>query len=165
MRGVRVGEAALPGPEPLRVLVANVTSWAAGWRGLTVAGADVYCVQEARITAERLESARSAARRRGLVLQPGEASEDGLRLLAFAHHPGTYLRSPCISGIDRAQATRMQYAVVHAGRHRALHIVQLYGYADGPAATQDNERLVFAALAWLRSLGDVPALLVGDFNL
>ena len=32
-------------------------------------------------------------------------------------------------------------------------------------AAERNESLILAALSWLRSLGDVPSLIVGDFNL
>ncbi|CAK0881315.1 unnamed protein product [Prorocentrum cordatum] len=39
------------------------------------------------------------------------------------------------------------------------------GHADGPAAAEDKEALLLAAVSWLRSLGDVPALLVRGFNL
>jgi hypothetical protein len=60
----------------------------------------------------------------------------------------------------------MQYAAVHLERKRALHIVQLYGLADGSRTSLDfNASLVLAAVAWLRPLGDVPMLVVGDFNL
>eukprot|EP00974_Lingulodinium_polyedra_P008646 826200-Lingulodinium_polyedra.AAC.1 len=66
-----------------------------------------------------------------------------------------------LSDEDRA---RMQYLVVHAGRGRALHVVQVYGWSEGERAAADNAALVMAAVAWVRSLGDVPALVVGDFN-
>jgi ribonuclease HI len=60
---------------------------------------------------------------------------------------------------------RMQYAVVHFGKRCALHIMQLYGRAEGGKPAEEfNASLVLAAAAWLRSLGDVPALIVGDLN-
>ena len=149
----------------MRILIANVTSWAAGWRGLTAACADVYCVQEARVTPVHSETLQTAARRQGLHMQLGTMDDEGQHLLAFAHRSSVCLRAVGIDGLNPDQEKRMQYAVVHLGRQRALHIVQIYGYADGAAAVPDNERLVLAALAWLRSLGDVPALIVGDLNL
>ena len=59
----------------------------------------------------------------------------------------------------------MQYAVVHMGSQHALHIVQIYGHAVGASKDDDNEKLVMAAMMWLRSLGDVPSIMVGDLNL
>ena len=47
--------------------------------------------------------------------------------------------------------------VVHAGGARALHIVQVYGESSGPRSADYNLSLVMEAVAWLRSLGDVPA--------
>eukprot|EP00974_Lingulodinium_polyedra_P063742 6154126-Lingulodinium_polyedra.AAC.1 len=60
---------------------------------------------------------------------------------------------------------RVQYAVVHAGGARALHVVQVYGESESARSADANIALVMEAVAWLRSLGDVPALLVGDFSL
>eukprot|EP00974_Lingulodinium_polyedra_P010444 1002915-Lingulodinium_polyedra.AAC.1 len=56
------------------------------------------------------------------------------------------------------ERARLQYVVVHAGRARALHVVQVYGWPEGDRAASDNAALVMAAIAWLRSLGDVPSL-------
>ena len=44
LRGVRIGEAAVPAPQTVKLVVANVTSWRASWTGLIAADADVYCV-------------------------------------------------------------------------------------------------------------------------
>ena len=165
--GVRFGEAANPGHPHLRLLVANVTSWRGSWRGLVAAGADVYCVQEARVPDDNgsVAAAVDGARRRGLRMQLGAAG-DGTHLLAFVHREGLHgLRAVGMVGLAPEQARRLQYAVLHLGGHRALHIVQVYGHADGLAAADDNEALLIAAVSWLRSLGGVPALLVGDFNL
>eukprot|EP00974_Lingulodinium_polyedra_P095254 9229552-Lingulodinium_polyedra.AAC.1 len=67
-------------------------------------------------------------------------------------------------GLTEAERQQLQYLVVHAGRRKALHVVQLYGWADGRAAAADNARLLLCAVSWVRSLGDVPALIVGDLN-
>jgi ribonuclease HI len=171
MRGWRIGEATKPGPpmgKPagVRIVVANVTSWAASWRGLISANADVYCVQEARIAVGDMASVEAEAAVRGLVVQPGDP-QGGEHLLCFAHKAmPKHLRAPAMVGIEQRMRGRMQYAVVHFGRRQALHIVQLYGIADGSKAAADfNASLVLAAVAWLSSLGDVPMLVVGDFNL
>ncbi len=127
----------------------------------------MYCVQEARVPSalDDVTQVEGAAKRRGVRLDWG-ADMDGQHLLAFAHRSsGVYLRTAPVEGLSVEQAARMQYAVAHMGRSRALHVVQLYGYADGATKNEDNEHLVLLALAWLRSLGDVPALIVGDLNL
>jgi ribonuclease HI len=77
----------------------------------------------------------------------------------------THLRTLALDGVEPRMRERMQYAAVHFGRKRALHVIQLYGRADGSRVSSDfNASLVTAAVGWLRSLGDVPALVVGDFN-
>ena len=68
------------------------------------------------------------------------------------------IRAAEVTNLAEDQTGRLQYAVIHVGRRRALHVVQIYGHADGSTKLADNERLVVAAMAWLRSLGDVPAL-------
>ena len=165
LRGRRLGEASRPGPE-LRVLVANVTSWRASWRGLLAVEADVWCTQEARVPSEEVDGVADEARRRGLQLQPGSA-EEGVHLLAFAHTAvGCHLRSPPMLGVTGAARSRLQYAAVHLGRRQALHIVHVYGYGEGGRQAEEfNASLVLTAAAWLRSLGDVPAFVVGDFTL
>eukprot|EP00974_Lingulodinium_polyedra_P020881 2019276-Lingulodinium_polyedra.AAC.1 len=40
----------------------------------------------------------------------------------------------------------------------------IYGESDGARSAEANLAVVVDAMAWLRSLGDVPALIVGDFN-
>eukprot|EP00974_Lingulodinium_polyedra_P109180 10564320-Lingulodinium_polyedra.AAC.1 len=60
---------------------------------------------------------------------------------------------------------RVQYAVAHAGGARALHVIQVYGESEGARSADSNLAIVSEAIAWLRSLGDVPAVLVGDFNM
>lgn len=104
------------------------------------------------------ESVQSSARLRGPIMHLGRAGESQ-HFLAFVHRQGAHhLRVVNIPGLSSDQACRLQYAVVHLGKRRAIHTVQIYGHVDGPAA-------VVAAVSWLRSLGDVPALIVGDFNL
>eukprot|EP00974_Lingulodinium_polyedra_P032016 3083672-Lingulodinium_polyedra.AAC.1 len=61
-------------------------------------------------------------------------------------------------------AGRVQYLVVHLGAARVLHVVQVYGESEGARSAQSNLHVVVEAVAWLRSLGDVPAVIVGDFN-
>jgi endonuclease/exonuclease/phosphatase family metal-dependent hydrolase len=150
----------------MRIIIANTTSWNASWRGLAAANADVYCVQEARIATGDLADMESEAKGRGLMLHPSDP-DDGEHLMLFAHRSGRrHLRAMSMQGVEQSMRGRMQYAVIHFGRRRALHIVQLYGVADGSrAATDFNASLMLAAVAWLRSLGDVPSLVVGDFNL
>ena len=166
-RATRVGEALRPGPHVLRLVVANVTSWRASWSGILAANADVYCVQEARIPVDPAvrDGVLAAAGCRGLQLHLSEAVEEQ-HLLAFAHKRGVgHLRTVAIKGLEPQQASRMQYGVLHLGKHRVLHMVQIYGHADGAVKDEDNAKLIIAAMAWLRSLGDVPSLIVGDFNL
>eukprot|EP00974_Lingulodinium_polyedra_P052630 5063091-Lingulodinium_polyedra.AAC.1 len=71
---------------------------------------------------------------------------------------------PLPDGPLGAREGRAQYLVVHLGGARVLHLVQIYGTSDGARAADANLGLVVAAVAWLRSLGDVPAVVLGDFN-
>eukprot|EP00974_Lingulodinium_polyedra_P014854 1437719-Lingulodinium_polyedra.AAC.1 len=67
-------------------------------------------------------------------------------------------------GLTEAERQRMQYLVVRAGRRKALRVVQFYGWADGRTVAVDNACLFMCAVSWLRSLGDVPVLTIGDLN-
>ncbi|CAK0871936.1 unnamed protein product, partial [Prorocentrum cordatum] len=68
----------------------------------------------------------------------------GLRLQLGASSDGTHL-----------------LAFAHREGLHGLRAVDMIGFTS----EQDNEALLVAAVSWLRSLGDVQALLVGDFNL
>jgi len=165
MRGVRIGEAAVPGPATMRILVANVTSWRASWKGLLAAGPDLICAQEARVLAELCEEVASDVGRRGYSLQY-RMECDGQHFLAFAHRRGCHVRTCAVPLTVEQMGGRLQYAVVHCGSRCAFHVMQLYGHTDGPSVVALNEELLMAALSWLRSRGDVPALLiVGDFKM
>ena len=168
MRGRRIGEASKPGPVRARLLVANVTSWSAAFRGLLPAGADVICVQEARIPADGKVEAEATARASGLELIVGGANADGAHLLACAWRDKgiVKVRAPSPVGVPARLAPRLQYAAIYLGRGCVVHVVQCYGHAEGDArAAEDNAQMVLAAAAFLRSLGDVPALIVGDLNM
>ncbi len=53
---------------------------------------------------------------------------------------------------------RLQYAAVYFGQRRIIHVVQIYGHAEGDAkAAEDYAQLEASAAAFLRSLEDAPA--------
>ena len=166
-RGWRVGEAANPGPAGrIRILSANVTRWSSAWRGLLAADADVWCVQEARVAPKDAAGAVAAAARRGYALQLGMPAEAQGSLLAVAHRrPGVAGRAEPMRGVSGDAAPRLQHLAVHLGRKDALHVVNVYGYTGGARVAELNEMLLLEAVAWLQSLGDIPALIVGDLNL
>ena len=91
-RGVRVGEARHPGPpsapRTAKLVVANVTSWRASWKGLLAAGADAWFVQEARIPSGEMEAAAAGALQRGMRMHPGPHAEEE-HLLAAASRVGS----------------------------------------------------------------------------
>jgi ribonuclease HI len=101
-----------------------------------------------------------------LELVLGKASAEGVHLLAYAVRGGGRLRALSPAGIPERLTDRLQYAAVYLGQRRVVHLIQIYGHAEGDArAIEDNAQLVLAAAAFLRSLGDVPALIVGDLNM
>eukprot|EP00974_Lingulodinium_polyedra_P039611 3800054-Lingulodinium_polyedra.AAC.1 len=63
-----------------------------------------------------------------------------------------------MQGCATDEEGRLQFLAAHAGGRRALHVVLVYGHAEGARAAEANVRLVMEAVAWLRSLGEVPAL-------
>jgi hypothetical protein len=144
----------------------NITSWCAAHRGLAAAGADVICAQEARIHVDDVEAAKAAARASGTELTVGTPNADGVHLLAFAARAGVHLRSPAVGRIPERYADRLQYAAIYLGHRQVIHVAQIYGHADGDGrAIEENAQLVLAAAVFLRSLGDVPAFIVGDLNM
>ncbi len=51
------------------------------------------------------------------------------------------------------------------GQRRVVHLCKIYGHAEHDARViEDNAQLVLSAAAFLRSLGDIPALIVGDLD-
>ena len=156
MRGRRVGEASNPGPAGgsgpggalTRVVVANVTSWRGSWRGLLQAEGDVYLAQEARIPVDELNTAKAEAAARGLDLNAGAASDGSHLLACAARGRARHIRTPAMSGLATSMRHRMQYVVIDFGQRRALHMVQVYGWADGMAAAEELPSGAPAAEAW-----------------
>ncbi|CAK0848334.1 unnamed protein product [Prorocentrum cordatum] len=168
--GVRVGEALVPGPQleappaTATILVANVIRWSASWRGLLAAEAQAWCIQEARIPAAEAEAAAAGARGRGMQLQLGPVHE-GTHLLAAATRVGRCsARASAPQGLSGRHPGRLQHVALHFGQGRALHVMNCYGYAGGRQDIDRNADLILEGVGWLRSLGDAPALLVGDLN-
>eukprot|EP00974_Lingulodinium_polyedra_P067408 6526635-Lingulodinium_polyedra.AAC.1 len=68
----------------------------------------------------------------------------GGALLAVASNRrrGAAVRTfPMGGALSAREQQRLQYAVIHCGRRRALHVVQIYGWAEGATAAADNARL------------------------
>eukprot|EP00974_Lingulodinium_polyedra_P025361 2452571-Lingulodinium_polyedra.AAC.1 len=63
---LRIGEARHPGP--FRLVSANVTSWGSAGKCMAKTGADLLCIQEARIRARDAEAAAGVARAHGYDL-------------------------------------------------------------------------------------------------
>ena len=164
MRGRRIGEAATPGPDQVRLLVANVTRWSASWRGLLQSDAAVWLLQEARIPSDDVESSVATAAQRGLRLRPGPVHE-GIHLLATAHRHGhCQVRAEPMRGLSGNHPGRLQHVALHLGPGRVLRVLNCYGYAGGRGDLERNAALVLEGIEWLRGLGGVPALLVGDLD-
>eukprot|EP00974_Lingulodinium_polyedra_P060333 5816768-Lingulodinium_polyedra.AAC.1 len=50
------------------------------------------------------------------------------------------------------------------GGARVPHVIQVYGEAERARSADGNLRIVVDAMAWLRSLGNAPAVIVGDLS-
>ncbi|CAK0847227.1 unnamed protein product, partial [Prorocentrum cordatum] len=91
--------------------------------------------------------------------------QDGEHLLAAAHAPGSCsARAEAMSGLSGRHPGRLQHLALHLGGNRAVHLLNVYGYAGGRTDRERNADLILEGLEWLRGLGGAPALLVGDLN-
>ena len=133
-RGERVGEAANPGPQgdECRLITANITSWSSGEAWALARAEDVVCLQEHRLTGERLAAAEAAGRRAGWsgIWEPAKRSEKwgpasgGVSILARA--PRRIARVPWADA-DGADAGRVVHGVVECGARCLLYMFNVYG--------------------------------------
>ena len=92
-------------------------------------------------------------------------AHDGEHLLAAAHAPSRCAaRCEAMGGLSGRHPGRHQHMVLYLGQGRAVHFLNVYGYAGGRSDLDRNADLVLEGLEWLRGLGGAPAFLVGDLN-
>ena len=156
MRGVRVGEAKNPGPPGrlARVTSINVSSAVYRLDSLTdgLGDAGLCVIQEARL--------RPTHRHLGAHLLMGPvATNDGKCLLTAVGVGGAFreIDVVCPGGLRG----RVQHVVAFFGGATAVRVVHVYAPPSNVAACC---ALVSVASALVASLGQVPALIFGDFN-
>ena len=160
MRGRRIGEAAVPGPD-IRVVSCNVTSWRR-WTQLADC-AEVLFLQEAHLKLDHVEELSKAAGSRGWKLHLGEAVNHEYLTVALTKKDVVWARNAPVPDRPSAAAGRVQYLVLQWGRGRAIHAIQMYGH-PGQRQLQTNSSILEWATAKLSEAGQVPGILVGDFN-
>ena len=179
------GEASNPGPhsqpkqpKPDHMVAAttNVTSLRTQIESVTALPADVLGCQEVRLCeASQVDMARvlhdkgwNAVFGKPLVRRPGSnrVPSGGVAILAR-----TGLRMQAVSPVSAEahwlwNTTRFCHAVVEFSIGM-VHIISVYGHTNAWSNSSQrvrNEELLSNLLRYIATLGDVPVLLLGDFN-
>ena len=175
-----MGEASHPGPI-LSVITANVTSLIPHIPYVANLEADVLALQEVRLTTDgqklandllepfKLNSVWGKAQpiRRGTRLSTLDAKQGGVGVLHRQQH-----------SVSPSPRTEVGQALFETGRWQSVavnfngsglifHVVSLYGYAganEGGELMETNENFLNNVFAEASSFGDIPVLVVGDFN-
>ncbi len=148
--GVRVGEAANPGPAV--VVVANVTSLKRAWAKLLTAEADLLVVQEVRCTAAELQE---MARRQICQVVYGAEVDECVLVAAFAWQGVLQKIS------KRPSGTAHHFKWQMGGQHLTVRS----GFLQG-ATRQEKDHLEMVLADWLEAAEEAgePTMVVGDFN-
>lgn len=157
----------MPGPQARRLKLwsANITAWSAAATTLLDGDADLCSLQEMHVAPCAAAGAQREAARKGWKLALGDAKQQD-SLLGFMHRERRLAaRQIPMEGLAPEQQARIQLVAVFLGDHRVIHVLNLYGRPGGARDQDWNAQLVLAAVSWQRSLGQTPALLMGDLNL
>eukprot|EP00959_Pyramimonas_sp_CCMP1952_P092797 1941932-Pyramimonas_sp.AAC.1 len=175
--------------DKLVLISANITSWKKNITSLFSHPADLYVVQETRLTALATERAGSLARTKGMTFLGGKPlpvkqlrPKTSPTMECTAIHGGVAIMGrpsfnlqPCAARTTAAkqvyELSRHMRAVlpVYAGTSTAsthfLHLVSFYNDADhGPAATLRKERHLDKVLEDGISCGEQPVIICADAN-
>ena len=178
--GQRVGEAGNPGPL-FSAVSANVTSFLPHLDYMATIDADVVAMQEVRLTEDAIKIADDRLQpyevsglwgkpqpiRRGTIHSTLDAKQGGVGLLCNRRH--MMAPSPRTeTGSQLFESGRWQSAAIRVNASGLiLHIISLYGFPranEGGDEMIENEALLSNAFAEATSLGNVPVLVMGDFN-
>ena len=176
-----MGEASHPGPK-LNVLSANVTSFLPHVEYLATLDFDVLAMQEVRLTEDSMKIASDAVKpynvrsfwgkpqpiRRGTIHSTLDAKQGGVGFLYAQRHAVTH--SPRTQVGDRLWQTGRWHsiAVKVAASGLIIHVVSIYGHPganEGGEVMDANENFLSDVFNEAGSLGDVPIVIIGDYNI
>eukprot|EP00661_Eupelagonemidae_sp_cell13_P003443 gene3443-2025_t len=186
----RVGEAAVPGPAPLTLSSANVTSVHTHRNVLPTWEGEVIALQETKLSEEAQRVLKREFHREGWQAfwgrpQPQEANrrtkyvgmlnakKGGVGILVRNDIPA---RCPPLDNDHRKKLwatgrwlhVAVAYGQAKGSAQQCLHIMSVYGFAGaaghGHARMQENEQLLSDVLEAAAELGNVPVVVTGDFN-
>ena len=177
------GEASNPGPVPPRsgidhVVAAstNMTSMKTQLESVLAIPADILGGQEVRLceagqvdmSRELHERGWSAVFGKALSRKPGSnrVPPGGVAILARKGMRMQHVPPQCIDGHWLWNTTRFVHAVVEVSTG-IVHVISVYGHTNAwtnVAQRVRNEELLTHLVKYIAALGDVPLLLLGDFN-
>ena len=176
-----MGEAENPGPR-VSIVSANVTSFLHHLEYMCSLNGDIVAMQEVRLTTDAMGVAndlivpygRNAVWgkpqpiRRGTIHSTMDAKQGGVGYLLAKPHIG--VPSPRTeNGNNLYNSGRWQSLTVRINSSGLLvHIVTIYGFPranEGGDPMEENEQFLSEVFAEAASLGNVPILVIGDFNI
>ena len=172
------GEAANPGP-PLVCVSSNLTALSSQHDAMNVLDGDIFTFQELRLTELEMQKWKEDLEAEGYQCVFGEpmpAIPNTNKSLAVAGGVGVFSRGRMLKKVapssteeqELIDTKRFVHAVTPLGDGKqCLHVISFYGITNsarsGPAKAK-NEEILAKLFRVLAQLGQVPILLMGDFN-
>jgi hypothetical protein len=158
---LRIGEAANPGPDEVRMswnaVTANVTSLKKHWDEIQSWGAEALILQEVRAGPETMEQ---CAKKGPVVF--GEP-EEGKPLVAIWVKYGHLARID-VPSLAESMKTRVLVVKWTKGKKEVVYLCSIYGKANGPGKAAEVNEALIAVARLASSQGDVKWLVCGDLN-
>ena len=181
--GVRVGEASNPGPsEILRVAFGNVSSYILHQNYINTVPCDIFGMCETRLNDAGFRLVRESLEDMNWSFIPGEpqlqrragaagrildAMPGGVAFLAKSHIP--FVRTPFLLDYTAEEKRRvMSITILPNSGQEPLRLYQVYGFArarDDPERMNLNEALLNKVLREANAAGNIPTVIMGDFNI
>ena len=160
----------------LQLITANLTSWFSGWPQLlsdhpVSSGPCVYLVCETHLTRSSSRACVAGLHRLGLhgvfrcATSPYMSSSSGVAVISSLPLREAPWTSPSLQKL--ACDGRLIHATCAIAGSQPLHLVVFYGFASSttnPSVCQQNEEVLTDITEECMSWGQVPVVLVGDFN-
>ena len=173
------------GVPPLQLVIANITSWFAGWPQLlndhTPCGACIWLLCETHLSPSASRACLTGLHRRGLhglfkcnptsSLNSKDCKSSGYSsMCGVAIVSSLPLREVGWSSEKLQQLTlqgRLLHATAAISGSQPFHLIIFYGFSRGttcPEITKQNEDIITDVAAECQSWGRVPLAFAGDFN-
>ena len=176
-----MGEASNPGPR-VSFISANVTSFIPHAEYVSTLNADILALQEVRLTEDSMRIASDIIKpfhrkaiwgkpqpiRKGTIHSTLDAKQGGVGFLLANHHCATSSPRSDVGNQLFESGRWNSIAVRINSGGLIIHVVTVYGFPranEGGEPMESNEQLLSDVFSEATSLGNVPVIVLGDFNI